>query len=55
MGEEEKYFAFIEHYGMIKLVWWTNTERKARAKVKTWKRKADNDPNVHYYVAQLLI
>ena len=58
LSEDEKYFAFVEHNGAIELVWWTKTEEEARAEVAKWGKEAkvrhDNDPDVHYYVGQIL-
>jgi len=58
MSEEEKYFAFIENNGVIELVYWCKTEKEAREKVAEWKKKdkklGDIDPDVHYFVAEIL-
>lgn len=55
MSEEEKYFAFIEYWGQIELVVWCKTEAEAREIVVQWKKKANSDADVHYFVGELLI
>ena len=58
MSEEEKYFAFIEHYGQIELVWWTKSKDEAKAKVAEWKKEAKtrhyDEEDVNYFVGKIL-
>ncbi|MGD0071383.1 MAG: hypothetical protein ABSB71_07905 [Candidatus Bathyarchaeia archaeon] len=56
---DQEYFAFILHEGVIEIVYWVQTEQEANAKVAEWKKSQseglfDPESDVRFFVGQIL-
>jgi hypothetical protein len=56
VGEDEQYFAFMEHEGQIELNHWSKTKKEAEDKAKEWAKFSveHDETNVSFGVAKIV-